>query len=178
MKVLHWLHFLFLTPSLPSYSLTYSHSTLHFILPIGQITVSHIAMFLMRNSLRAVAPLRSSASMRLSTNSQATSAVALKLAFRSRLEEARAQAMLGGGQVRIDKQHKNGKLTARERIELLLDEGSFREYDQLKTHRCTEFGMDEQHFYGDGVVTGHGTIGGRKVSGVEWNMSVIGRCIC
>ena len=51
------------------------------------------------------------------------------------VQEARQQALLGGGQARIDKQHKNGKLTARERIELLLDEGSFREYDQLKTHR-------------------------------------------
>jgi propionyl-CoA carboxylase beta chain len=83
--------------------------------------------------------------------------------FRHRLDEARQQALLGGGQVRIDKQHKNGKLTARERIELLLDEGSFREYDQLKTHRCTEFGMGDQQYYGDGVVTGHGNIGGRKV---------------
>lgn len=101
--------------------------------------------------------------LRFSTT-QATSAVGLKLAFRARLEEAREQAKLGGGQVRIDKQHSNGKLTARERIELLLDEGSFREYDMLKTHRCSEFGMADQQYYGDGVVTGHGTIGNRKVS--------------
>ena len=115
-------------------------------------------MFLLRNAVRA--PARSS--LRFSTT-QASSAVTLKLAFRTRLEEAREQAHLGGGQVRIDSQHKKGKLTARERIELLLDEGSFREYDQLKTHRCTEFGMGEQQYYGDGVVTGHGSIGGRKV---------------
>jgi propionyl-CoA carboxylase beta chain len=114
-----------------------------------------------------------SAARRFSTE-QATTTVGLKLAFRARLEEARRQALLGGGQARIDKQHKSGKLTARERIELLLDEGSFREYDQLKTHRCTEFGMDEQHYYGDGVVTGHGTIAGRKVFIFSQDFTVFG----
>lgn len=88
----------------------------------------------------------------------------LKGAFRERLADARASALLGGGQKRIDAQHKKGKLTARERIDLLLDEGTFREYDQLKTHRCTEFGMENEKYYGDGVVTGHGLINGRKVS--------------
>lgn len=89
--------------------------------------------------------------------------VAIKTAFRARLEKAREAALLGGGQKRIDTQHQRGKLTARERLSLLLDDGSFREYDMLKTHRCDEFGMEKEKYYGDGVVTGHGLINGRKV---------------
>ena len=79
------------------------------------------------------------------------------------LVERREQAKLGGGQKRIDAQHNKGKLTARERLALLLDEGSFEEYDMFVQHRCTNFGMEKQHFDGDGVVTGHGTINGRPV---------------
>jgi acetyl-CoA carboxylase carboxyltransferase component len=90
-------------------------------------------MLLLRNSFKA-ASFRSS--VRFSTTgTQATTAVGLKLAFRARLDEARVQAKLGGGAARIEKQHKGGKLTARERVELLLDPESFREYDMLKTHR-------------------------------------------
>lgn len=100
--------------------------------------------------------------------------VALKDAFRSRLEKARADALLGGGQKRIDTQHARGKLTARERISLLVDEGSFREYDQLKTHRCDEFGMEKEQYYGDGVVTGHGLINGRKVFVFSQDFTVFG----
>ena len=81
----------------------------------------------------------------------------------SELVERRATARLGGGQERIDAQHKKGKLTARERLELLLDAGSFEEFDMFVQHRCTNFGMDAQHFDGDGVVTGQGTIDGRLV---------------
>lgn len=79
------------------------------------------------------------------------------------LVEKRAQARQGGGVKRIEAQHQKGKLTARERLERLLDEGSFEEYDMFVQHRCTNFGMEKQHFYGDGVVTGHGTIDGRSV---------------
>ena len=79
------------------------------------------------------------------------------------LVERRASARLGGGQERIDAQHRKGKLTARERLELLLDAGSFEEFDMFVQHRCTNFGMDAQHFDGDGVVTGQGTIDGRLV---------------
>ena len=79
------------------------------------------------------------------------------------LVERRAAASLGGGQKRIDAQHEKGKLTARERLSLLLDEGSFEEYDMFKQHRCTNFGMDKNHPDGDGVVTGQGTIDGRQV---------------
>jgi acetyl-CoA carboxylase carboxyltransferase component len=82
-------------------------------------------------------PVAIAANMRKVSYSQATSAVALKEAFRVRLADARAQALEGGGKVRVDKQHKNGKLSARERISLLVDPGSFREYDMLKTHRWT-----------------------------------------
>ncbi len=79
------------------------------------------------------------------------------------LEQRRAEARLGGGQRRIEAQHKRGKLTARERIELLLDEGSFEEFDMFVEHRCNDFGMDETRFPGDGIVTGWGTINGRVV---------------
>ena len=79
------------------------------------------------------------------------------------LEERRENARLGGGQKRIDAQHARGKLTARERIELLLDEGSFEEFDMFISHRCTDFGMENNKPAGDGVITGWGTINGRQV---------------
>ncbi len=79
------------------------------------------------------------------------------------LEERRAEARLGGGKQRIAAQHKRGKLTARERIDLLLDEGSFEEFDMFVEHRCSDFGMEKAKIPGDGVVTGWGTINGRVV---------------
>ncbi|KAG5178839.1 propionyl-CoA carboxylase beta chain mitochondrial precursor [Tribonema minus] len=88
---------------------------------------------------------------------------AIKRQFRARLAEAEEQSRMGGGEARISKQHAKGKLTARERLNVLLDPCSFRELDALKTHRCTDFGMDKDHSYGEGVVTGRGTINGRPV---------------
>ncbi|OOY12943.1 methylmalonyl-CoA carboxyltransferase [Thioclava marina] len=90
------------------------------------------------------------------------------------LEHRRAEARLGGGEKRIEAQHKKGKLTARERIELLLDEGSFEEFDMFKTHRCTDFGMEESKPYGDGVVTGWGTVNGRMVYVFSQDFTVFG----
>jgi Acetyl-CoA carboxylase, carboxyltransferase component (subunits alpha and beta) len=90
------------------------------------------------------------------------------------LEERRKQARLGGGQRRIDAQHAKGKLTARERIEVLLDEGSFEEFDMFVTHRATDFGMAEQKIAGDGVVTGWGTINGRQVYVFSQDFTVLG----
>lgn len=90
------------------------------------------------------------------------------------LEEKRRLARLGGGQARIDAQHKRGKLTARERLDVLLDEGSFEEYDMFKVHRCTNFGMDKQHILGDGVVTGHGLINGKLVYVYSQDFTVFG----
>jgi methionine-rich copper-binding protein CopC len=87
----------------------------------------------------------------------------IKLKFKERLAKEREQALLGGGQERMDRQHSRGSLTARERIELLFDNGTFHELDQLKAHRCTEFGMDQKNFPGDGIVTGHGLVNGRQV---------------
>ena len=78
------------------------------------------------------------------------------------LEERRAGAKLGGGEKRIEAQHARGKLTARERIELLLDKGSFEEFDMFVEHRSVEFGMEKTKIPGDGVVTGWGTVNGRK----------------
>ena len=80
-----------------------------------------------------------------------------------KLVERREKARLGGGAKRIEAQHAKGKMTARERLALLLDEGSFEEYDMFVQHRCTNFGMDKEHIDGDGVVTGCGTIDGRLV---------------
>ena len=90
------------------------------------------------------------------------------------LEERRNEARLGGGQARIDAQHSKGKLTARERIEVLLDSGSFEEYDMYKTHRCVDFGMAEKQIPGDGVVTGWGTINGRHVYLYSQDFTVFG----
>ncbi|NGO54667.1 acyl-CoA carboxylase subunit beta [Allomesorhizobium camelthorni] len=90
------------------------------------------------------------------------------------LESRRAEARLGGGQKRIDAQHAKGKLTARERLDVLLDEGSFEEYDMYVTHRATEFGMAGQKVPGDGVVTGWGTINGRLVYVFSQDFTVLG----
>jgi propionyl-CoA carboxylase beta chain len=91
-----------------------------------------------------------------------------------KLDEKREQARLGGGQRRIEAQHKRGKLTARERLELLLDEGSFEEWDMFKEHRCTDFGMADESVPGDGVVTGYGTINGRLVFVFSQDFTVFG----
>ena len=85
-----------------------------------------------------------------------------------------SEAELGGGIKRIDKQHEKGKLTARERVNLLLDTGSFEEVGALVTHRTTDFGMQEQVFYGDGVITGYGTVGGRLVYVFAQDFTVFG----
>lgn len=84
------------------------------------------------------------------------------------------QALQGGGAERIAKQHKQGKLTARERVQLLLDPDSFQEIGMLVTHRCTDFGMENQHFLGDGVVTGYGTVNGRLVYVFSQDFTVFG----
>ena len=90
------------------------------------------------------------------------------------LEDRRGAARLGGGQKRIDAQHSKGKLTARERIELLLDEGSFEEFDMFVAHRCTDFGMENQRPAGDGVVTGWGTLNGRMGYVFSQDFTVLG----
>ena len=90
------------------------------------------------------------------------------------LIDLRAQARLGGGEKAIDKQHAQGKYTARERINMLVDEGSFEELDMFVEHRCTNFGMEKKQFLGDGVVTGYGTIEGRLVYLFAQDFTVIG----
>ncbi|MGC9314759.1 MAG: acyl-CoA carboxylase subunit beta [bacterium] len=91
-----------------------------------------------------------------------------------KLKNRREEAHLGGGEKRIEKQHAKGKLTARERLEKLLDHGSFEEFDTFVEHECTNFGIDKQHFAGDGVVTGYGTIDGRKVFVFSHDFTVFG----
>jgi acetyl-CoA carboxylase carboxyltransferase component len=90
------------------------------------------------------------------------------------LVDLRAQARIGGGETAIEKQHAKGKLTARERIAQLLDEGSFEEMDMFVKHRCTNFGQEKKHFLGDGVVTGYGTINGRLVYVFAQDFTVFG----
>src|SRR3954452_18373787 len=90
------------------------------------------------------------------------------------LERRRAAARLGGGQRRIDAQHAKGKLTARERVELLLDRDSFEEFDMFVEHRCTDFGMEQEHVPGDGVITGWGTVNGRTVYVFAKDFTVFG----
>lgn len=90
------------------------------------------------------------------------------------LEQKKQQALLGGGKNRIDAQHKKGKLTARERIQFLLDEGTFQEIGMFVTHRSTDFGLDEEKYLGDGVVTGYGTINGRLVYVFSQDFTVFG----
>src|SRR5690606_5640551 len=92
----------------------------------------------------------------------------------SELELKRERARQGGGAKRIQAQHEKGKLTARERLEVLLDPDSFEEYDMFVEHRCTNFGMQEQHIPGDGCVTGHGTINGRLVFVYSQDFTVFG----
>ena len=90
------------------------------------------------------------------------------------LEARREAARMGGGAARIQRQHEKGKLTARERIELLLDEGSFEEYDMFVEHQCSDFGMEKQKVPGDGVVTGQGTVNGRLVYVFSKDFTVFG----
>jgi propionyl-CoA carboxylase beta chain len=90
------------------------------------------------------------------------------------LETKNQEALLGGGQKRIDAQHKKGKLTARERVALLLDDGSFEEIGKLVTHRSTDFGLDKEQYPGDGVVTGYGTVAGRLVYVFAQDFTVFG----
>ncbi|HPE55071.1 MAG TPA: acyl-CoA carboxylase subunit beta [Bacteroidales bacterium] len=90
------------------------------------------------------------------------------------LVELREKARLGGGEHRIEDQHKKGKYTARERIEMILDEGSFEEFDMFVTHRSHDFGLENQHYLSDGVITGHGTIDGRVVYIFSQDFTVFG----
>src|ERR671929_850631 len=90
------------------------------------------------------------------------------------LEQRRAESELGGGEARLQAQHEKGKLSARERLDLLLDEGSFVELDRFVVHRSTDFGLDQQKFYGDGVITGYGRIDGRLVYVFSQDFTVFG----
>jgi len=91
-----------------------------------------------------------------------------------KLAEKNAAAFAGGGSERIERQHASGKMTARERVEFLLDDGTFEEFDRLKKHRSLDFGMENQHYPGDGVVAGHGLIDGRRVFLFAQDFTVFG----
>src|SRR5437016_6609812 len=97
-----------------------------------------------------------------------------KLSKLNQLREREQQAETGGGAARVEKQHAAGKMTARERVEFLLDEGTFQEFDKLVEHRSRDFGMDEQKYPGDGVITGHGLVDGREVFLFAQDFTVFG----
>jgi propionyl-CoA carboxylase beta chain len=124
------------------------------------------------SSVQRLTRLRAPFQRVLSTSVQTPTQI--RAAFLETLKQEKEKALLGGGEARIENQHKKGKLAARERLELLLDPGSFREYDMLKAHRCTEFGMDKQSYPGDGVVTGHGKINGRLTFVFSQDFTVLG----
>src|SRR5687767_4400179 len=90
------------------------------------------------------------------------------------LSRKNEEALLGGGQHRIEQQHKKGKLSARERLHLLLDEGSFEELGKFITHRSKDFGLDKEYYLGDGVVTGYGKVNGRLVYVFSQDFTVFG----
>ena len=92
----------------------------------------------------------------------------------ARLRRLREEALLGGGDDRVAQQHERGKLTARERVDLLLDDGSFTELDAFVTHRASDFGMDDERYLGDGVITGHGRIRGRPVFVYSQDFTIFG----
>lgn len=125
-------------------------------------------------------PFSTSSTAAVSTKSAVPikSASEMNQEFRVFLEKERQRAVLGGGLSRIAKQHRGGKLTARERLELFFDKGSFRELDQLKAHRCNDFGMgvkDGVHdIPGDGVVTGYGRVNGRTTYAFSQDFTVFG----
>src|SRR5258707_1972656 len=98
----------------------------------------------------------------------------LKLSKLDQLREREQRAEEGGGSARVEKQHAAGKLTARERVEFLLDDGSFQEFDKLVEHRSQDFGMENEIYPGDGVITGHGLIDGRKVFVFAQDFTVFG----
>src|SRR5213083_1155305 len=97
-----------------------------------------------------------------------------KLSKLDQLREREQQAEQGGGVARVEKQHAAGKMTARERVEFLLDENTFQEFDKLVEHRSRDFGLDKHKYPGDGVVTGHGLIDGRKVFVFAQDFTVFG----
>src|SRR5215210_184463 len=91
-----------------------------------------------------------------------------------KLADKNADAFAGGGSERIERQHLSGKKTARERVEFLLDDGTFEEFDRFKKHRCMDFGMQDQQIPGDGVICGHGLIDGRRVFVFAQDFTVFG----
>jgi propionyl-CoA carboxylase beta chain len=110
----------------------------------------------------------------MATSSRSRPPSSTPTALHAHLDALNAKALAGGGADRVKKQHEGGKLTARERIDLLLDPGSFIEIGRFVTHRCTDFGMEQQKVLGDGVVTGHGTIDGRKTFVFAQDFTVFG----
>ena len=144
---------------------------------LGAFSVAHSSRRALRlTSLRAPlsSPVLQRRSLSSSSAAEPPTSAEIHKHFLARLESARAQSLAGGGSARIAKQHEKGKLTARERISLLADPGSFREMDQLVTARCEDFGMEKHRIPGDGVVTGQCTVNGRTMFVYSQDFTVSG----
>lgn len=130
-------------------------------------SLGRIVLQTQRNLLRQ----QTAKNLRLMTTVQGAE---LTLRVREKIKETRASAVLGGGQKRINKQHEKGKLTARERVEILCDPGTFIEYDKFVSHTCRDFGMEHEVYAGDSVVTGHGLVNGKTVFVFSQDFTVFG----
>ena len=131
----------------------------------------HVAAHRLRHLEAVTVPVRSLYAHGVSLNQTDIHTTAGKIAD---LDERRSEAVHAGSVVAVEKQHERGKLTARERLELLLDPGSFTEFDELARHRAHDFGMQANRPYGDGVVTGYGTVDGRPVAVFSQDFTVFG----
>lgn len=145
----------------------------------GASSAAAVPLFLQRHAApAAVASLLPSTTLTLrslsSSSSERPTPSALKNAFRKRLNDMREESLQLGGEARVAKQHASGKLTARERIDLLFDEGTFRETDRFVTHDCDHFGMGQHRYLGDGVITGRGLIDGRPCYAFSQDFTVLG----
>jgi len=167
-------------PRIPKVTTCHTNCVSHYLtarfLRYSQILYNFLLGAMLRSTLRLLPTTRHFAAAFSTTSAAAPvdTPAQIKRRFLERLEKEQDAALLGGGQKRIDNQHKKGKLTARERLSVLLDDDSFREYDQLKGHRCTDFDMEQQNYPGDGVVTGHGYIHGRPVYVFSQDFTVFG----
>ena len=131
-------------------------------------------MYSLRRKLPITGLLNKPTGFRLIRCFSSSGPAASTATFQQRWQQINKELLQGGGQKRIDRHHSQHKLTARERVNLLFDPGSFVEYDRYVTHRCTDFGMDAEHLYGDGIVTGQGKIHGKTVFAYSQDFTVLG----
>ena len=142
---------------------------------IGDITSDEFSLFLIRDSSSKQRSRTSSSDLVDGSAGGVVTAEKRQIDDKiDALDAMRQESLKGGGQDRIDQQHSRGKLTARERLSLLMDEGTFEEMDSFVTHRATDFGLGERKVLGDAVVTGYGQVEGRQVFAFAQDFTVMG----